>query len=261
DHAGERRRDRPAHRARGHDAGHHHRPPAGPQRGEPGRGPGHRGRARRARRRRRAGHGHPHGRRRILQRGHGPQGLPARRAPARRGPRVRRHHPGSARQAPDRGGRGPGAGGRVRAGAVVRPRRGLGGGELRHPGGQAGARRGRGGPDAPARPHPAHRRDGARAHRRPDERCRRAPVGPGQPADRPRRRAGRGPRAGRPDRGQRPARGAGEQAGDRLRARLELGGDVGAPGRDPGPGALQRGRPRGRGGLRREARPGLEGTL
>ena len=44
-------------------------------------------------------------------------------------------------------------------------------------------------------------------------------------------------------------------------AGLELGGDVGAPGRDPGPGALQRGRPRGRRGLRGEARPGVEGPL
>ena len=59
-------------------------------------------------------------------------------------------------EAADRRGRGAGAGRRVRARAVLRPRRGLGGGDVRDPGGQARARRRGRRPDAPARPHPAH---------------------------------------------------------------------------------------------------------
>ena len=83
------------------------------------------------------------------------------------------------------------------------------------------------------------------------------PVGAGQPPH-ARRRGPRGrPRARRAHRGERTARGAGEQAGDRRVRRLERGGHVAPPGRDPRPGAEQRGRPRGRRRLRREARPGV----
>ena len=86
------------------------------------------------------------------------------------------------------------------------------GAALRHPGGQALARRGRRRAPAPARAHPLRRRDGAGAHRRPDRRRARLRARARQRPDRAGRRAGRSARARRADRRQWAARAAGHEA-------------------------------------------------
>ena len=63
------------------------------------------------------------------------------------------------------------------------------------------------------------------------------------------------------DREERPARARGHQAGPPGAVRLDRGGVLGEAGRDHRPGLRLRGRPRGRRGVRREARAGLAGQV
>ena len=120
--------------------------------------------------------------------------------PARRGARLRGHHPAAAAQAADRGHRGLRAGRRPRGRAGLRPDRGGERRPARHPGGQARAHCRRWGADPLAAADPDRDRDGAGADRRPDQRRAGPRSRPGQPAGRAGRRGRRGARAGGDDR-------------------------------------------------------------
>ena len=106
-----------------------------------------------------------------------------------------RHRAARAHQADHRGGRRPGAGRRHRDRAGLRPGRGLHHRHLRHPRGEALARRRRRRPVPPRPQDPAQHRHGAHPHRRSDRRRAGPPLRAREPA-----RASPGRRSTRPSR-------------------------------------------------------------
>ena len=162
----------------------------------------------------------------------------------------------AAAQADHRGDRGLRGGRRLRDRAGVRPDRRRARREARHPRGQALAGRRRRRAAAPAAAHPVPRRDGAGAHRRPDQRRARARARARQPPGRAGRGGRRRARARRGDRA--PTARSRSRPPSAILARQRDWTEEefwAAPGRDRRPGVRLRGRARGRDRLRREARP------